>query len=56
MIDGISYSSTSGFADTATDVLIRDALDILLNGLYEQKQKFSKLAQDGKTSIKEIEE
>ena len=35
LMDGISYSSTSGFADTAMDVLIRDALDILLNGLYE---------------------
>jgi len=37
LIDGISYSSTSGFADTTMDVLIRDAIDILLNGLCEQK-------------------
>lgn len=35
LMDGISYSSTSGFADTAKDVLIRDALDIFLNGLRE---------------------
>ena len=36
LMDGISYCITSGFADTAMDVLIRDALDILLNGLHEQ--------------------
>jgi AcrR family transcriptional regulator len=36
LLDGISYSSTSGFADTAVDVMIRDALDIMLNGLREQ--------------------
>jgi AcrR family transcriptional regulator len=56
LMDGISYSSTSGFANTEVDVLIRDVLDIFLNGLYEQKQKASKLAKDGKTSNKEIEE
>jgi AcrR family transcriptional regulator len=39
LMDGISYGSTSGFTDKAMDVLIRDALDILLNGLYEHKQK-----------------
>ena len=34
IIDGISYGSTSGLVDTKMDVLVGDALDILLNGLY----------------------
>lgn len=37
LMDGISYSSTSGFVDTAMDVLVRDAIDVLLNGLWEQE-------------------
>jgi AcrR family transcriptional regulator len=36
LMDGISYSSTSGIVNEATDVLIRDALDVLLNGLWRQ--------------------
>ncbi len=36
LMDGISYCSTSGFANTGPDALTRDALDILLNGLREQ--------------------
>ena len=36
LMDGISYSATSGMADKAMDVLMADALDILMNGLLRQ--------------------
>lgn len=36
IIDGISYSSNSGFVDTDMDLLVGDALDVLLNGLYNR--------------------
>ena len=36
LIDGISYSSTSGLVDTDMDRLVGDALDVLLNGLYNR--------------------
>ena len=35
LMDGNSYSSTSGLVDTAMDVLVGDAVDVLLNGLRE---------------------
>jgi AcrR family transcriptional regulator len=34
LMDGISYSVTSGFARTSMDRLIGDAIDLLLNGLW----------------------
>jgi AcrR family transcriptional regulator len=36
LIDGISYSSTSGLVDKDTDLLVGDALNVLLNGLYSR--------------------
>jgi AcrR family transcriptional regulator len=36
LMDGISYSSTSGLVDTEMDVLAGNALDVLLNGLYDR--------------------
>jgi hypothetical protein len=35
LMDGISYSSTSGITTTAMDVLVKDAIDILLVGLQQ---------------------
>lgn len=35
LMDGISYSSTSGITPTAMNVLIKDAIDILLVGLQQ---------------------
>jgi AcrR family transcriptional regulator len=37
LMDGISYSSTSGLVDTEMDILVGDALDVLLNGLYDRR-------------------
>lgn len=39
LMDGISYSVTSGIADKPMDVLVRDALDILLNGLWATEKE-----------------
>jgi AcrR family transcriptional regulator len=35
LMDGISYSSTSGLVNTKMDILVGDAMDVLLNGLYK---------------------
>jgi TetR/AcrR family transcriptional regulator, cholesterol catabolism regulator len=39
LMDGISYSRTSGLVDTDMDVLVQDALDVFLNGLWRLEAK-----------------
>ncbi len=39
LMDGISYGSITGLVDAETDVLVHDALDVLLNGLWRLESK-----------------